>query len=124
MPHQPFVTRLLISRDHWQHHRCRSQEEKTMRKSIAVAAIMIVVGLTQAASAHEEKQTCRNEQGAERLSSEQFQRKIDDLGYTIRRLEDKRGCIEAHLIDRSSGGSVEALFNAATGELVRARPAS
>ncbi len=92
-----------------------------MHKTIAIAAITIVLGLTGAASAHGDGRFCRGDQGREQISAEKFRQQVDGLGYAIDRQRTKHGCIEAYLVDRSSGGRVKALFSAANGELVRAR---
>lgn len=92
-----------------------------MRKLTPIAAIILGLGLTGAALADHER-NCRTVATAERLSIDQFRQKVDALGYDLVRSDAEHNCIEAHLIDRSSGGRVKALFHATTGELVRAMP--
>jgi hypothetical protein len=53
-----------------------------------------------------------------------MRQKIEDLGYDVRRLKSEYGRFEAHIVDRRSGGGVEAEFSARTGDLIRAKPAS
>lgn len=56
----------------------------------------------------------------QQISAESMTRKINDLGYDVRRLELEDGIFKAHLVDRQSGGAVRAIFHGSTGELLRA----
>jgi hypothetical protein len=58
---------------------------------------------------------------ARAISDGDLKVKIDQLGYDVRRLEAKDRHYEAHLVDRGSGGAVEATFDKSSGELVSAK---
>jgi len=95
-----------------------------MRRMITIATVTIVAGFAGAASAHDSGTLCKKDHDGQQFSRQKFRRDLDALGYDINRLRTKRGCIEAHLTDRGSSGKVRAIFDATTGELLRARPAS
>ncbi len=56
------------------------------------------------------------------MTTDAMTRKVNDIGYDVRRLEAKQGRYEAHLVDRESGGGVKAHFDGRSGELLRAEP--
>ena len=49
--------------------------------------------------------------------------RFEQLGYEVRRLKAEDRHYEAHMVDRASGGAVEATFDKVSGELIGARPA-
>ncbi len=92
-----------------------------MRKISAWVALMATMAIAGPAFASEKAPDCSRAHGQEILSFETMRQKLEGLGYEVRALEIEKGCFEAHLIDRQSGGAVKALFRAGDGELVRAR---
>ena len=59
-----------------------------------------------------------------RVSIEAMRQKIETLGYEVRRLKVNDGVFKAQIVERQSGGAVRAIFDLATGELIRAKLAS
>ena len=57
---------------------------------------------------------------AGQISVQTMKRKINELGYEVRRIETEHGYFEAHLVEKQNGGAVKAQFDMTTGELVRA----
>jgi peptidase YpeB-like protein len=55
------------------------------------------------------------------MSEGDIKGKIAKLGYDVRWLETKDRHYEAHLVDRASGGAVEATFDKSSGELIGAK---
>ncbi|MFZ5790217.1 MAG: PepSY domain-containing protein [Pseudomonadota bacterium] len=94
-----------------------------MRKTLSVAAVALIAGIGGPAFA-EDRRDCEGEAGPSQVSEEALVKKIDDLGYDVRRFEADDGCFEAHVVDRESGGAVKAIYSRIDGELLRAKPAS
>ena len=88
-----------------------------MRKILAFAAVAII-GLAGAAYAADQAQDKTTKPA---ISTEQMKAQIDKLGYDVQHLKRGDGAYKMHLIDRETGGRVEARFDGKTGELVRAR---
>lgn len=94
-----------------------------MRTQIALAAL-IGVAIISPALAGEHSMSRQHQPAIASISPETLRQKIYNLGYDLRRLEAEHGRFEAHMVDRQSGGAVEAVFDGATGELVQAKPKS
>jgi len=58
------------------------------------------------------------------VSAQTMRQKIDDLGYDVLRLKSEHGRFFTRIIDRQSGGGVDAEFSVETGDLIGARPLS
>ncbi len=86
---------------------------------VAAATIAALVVGAPYALANRDHQTYQSVQNS-RISAESMKQKIDDLGYYVRRLEFKHGLYEARIIEKEMSGGVKALFDGATGELIRA----
>lgn len=93
-----------------------------MRKQMIFAALL-GFALTAPALADDHAKD-----GADRMrdavSAPAMRQKIDALGYDVLRLKSEHGRFFARIIDRQSGGGVDAEFSARTGDLIRARPLS
>ena len=90
-----------------------------MRKMIvsgALAAAAFLAVPAFAAGDHEDQQAPAREQ----ISTENMKQKIENLGYDVRHLEMENGNFEVHLVEKTSGAGVKAIFQGETGELVRA----
>jgi hypothetical protein len=55
------------------------------------------------------------------ISEAELKAQMDNLGYDVRRFNAEDRHYEVYLIDRASGGAVEAKFDKATGDLVGAK---
>jgi hypothetical protein len=55
------------------------------------------------------------------MSAAELTTTIERLGYEVRHLKADDEHFDAHLIDRTSGGAVEAKFNTSSGDLIGAR---
>ncbi len=84
--------------------------------SIAVLIGTIGIGTIGPALAQTERPQAR-----QAISIETMKQKIDALGYDVRRVKVHRGVFKARIVERQSGGVVEAIFDRTDGELVRAR---
>jgi hypothetical protein len=91
-----------------------------MRTQFILAALA-GLAITGAALADDHAKDRRHENALTSISAETMRQKIDGLGYDVRRLKSEHGRFEAHIVDRQSGGGVEAVFSAGTGELLRAK---
>ncbi len=58
--------------------------------------------------------------GSARISAEAMTKKINELGYDVRRLTSEAGHFEAQIVERKSGSVVKAKFNRNDGELIYA----
>ena len=94
-----------------------------MRRQLILAALT-GLAITGVALADDHAKDRRRETALTSISVESLRQKINELGYDIRRLKSEDGRFKAHIVDRQSGGSVEAIFNVETGELLRAKPKS
>jgi hypothetical protein len=73
------------------------------------------------ALAHEESQAKQISSQEQRISPTKMKARLNDLGYDVRRIEMEHGKFDARVVERQSGRTVKATFNAHTGELVRAK---
>ena len=94
-----------------------------MRKTAALTAITLFAGMIGPALADDDNNACRSEHARQPISIDKMTNQIDKLGYDVRRLKTDDGCFKAQIIDRESGGVVEATFSRTNGELTRASPA-
>jgi Peptidase propeptide and YPEB domain len=93
-----------------------------MRKTLILATLATLVAATIPAAADDQERGQSAQ--ANPVSADEMKARIDKLGYDVRRLKSDDGYFKTIIVDRNSGGAVRATFNAATGELVRARLAS
>jgi hypothetical protein len=52
---------------------------------------------------------------------ETVQKKVQEMGYEVRRVRLDDGCYKVYITEKTTGGEVEAYFNPANGELERAK---
>jgi hypothetical protein len=95
-----------------------------MCKSLVLATMVLATGMGAAALARDDGESCQRVGQMEMISIDAMKQKIDNLGYDVRRIETERGCFEAEILDRVSGGGVKATFSRANGELLWAKLAS
>lgn len=95
-----------------------------MRNILILATLATLGAAITPAAADDVERGCRQGTQANPISADDMKARIDKLGYDVRRFKNDDGCFKTTLIERNSGGAVRATFNAATGELVRASPAS
>jgi hypothetical protein len=82
---------------------------------IGAIAASVVAGATLA---HEESWPRQDSSQEQRISPIEMKAKLNDLGYDVRRIEAEHGKFDARLVERRSGRTVKATFNARTGDLV------
>ena len=90
------------------------------RFGIFIGAIAAIV-FAGATLAHEESRPRQDGSQEQRISPSEMKARLNDLGYDVRRIEAEHGKFDARLVERRSGRTVKATFNARTGELVRAK---
>jgi len=95
-----------------------------MRKFVILATLATLGATIVPAAADNAERACRQSRETKAISTDDMKARIDQLGYEVRSLKSDDGCFRTTIVDRNSGGAVRALFNAATGELVRASLAS
>ncbi len=95
-----------------------------MRKFVILATLATLGATIVSAAAANAERACRQSRETKAIAADDMKARIDKLGYDVRRLKSDDGCFRTTIVDRNSGGAVRALFNAATGELVRASLAS
>ncbi len=86
---------------------------------VAAATIAALVVGAPYAFANRDHQTHQSVQSSQ-ISAESMKQKIDNLGYYVRQLKFKHGLYEARIVEKEMRGGVKALFDGATGELIRA----
>ena len=94
-----------------------------MCKSLVLATMILTLGMGAAALACDDGESCHR-LGQMEISIDAMKQKIDNLGYDVRHIDTERGCFEAEIIDRGTGGGVKAMFSRASGELLWAKLAS
>ena len=95
-----------------------------MRTEITLAVVLGLAALAAPALAHDHAKSRPHDSTRNAISAEAMRQKITDLGYDVDHLKSEHGRFEARIVDRESGGVVEAVFSATSGELVRAKPKS
>jgi len=92
-----------------------------MRKIAAFTAITLFLGAAAPALADSDCRvdTCASAEST--ISIETMKKNIEDLGYSVRRLTIDDGCFKAVIVDRATGGAVQAKFSLTTGDLIVAR---
>jgi hypothetical protein len=93
-----------------------------MKPILSLAVFAMIVGAAGAAPAHYSEQECRLASRETPISIETMKQKIGDLGYAVDRFATGRSCYEVVIVDRETGGRVNALFDMANGNLVGAEP--
>lgn len=91
-----------------------------MRMTSTFAAVTVALGMSGAALAEGEKTTCMSP--AKAVSADAIKADMDQLGYDVLSLKTDDGYLKARIVDRDSGGMVNATFDPVTGELLRAKP--
>lgn len=87
-----------------------------------VIPLAIIIGLTASGIALAEglARDGKGDAQTRAVAEVDLRAKIDKLGYDVRRLREEGRHFEAQIVDRASGGAVEATFDK-SGELVRAK---
>jgi opacity protein-like surface antigen len=88
-----------------------------MRTILALAAVA-VIGVAGAAYATDQAREKTQERV---ITADQMKFKIGQLGYDVDRIKEDDAAYKARLIDRDSGGRVNATFDAKTGALMHAK---
>ena len=91
-----------------------------MRKYLFPAALAAVLAGTSLAQASDDRTACTTAPSSQWLSAQDLASKLEAQGYAVRRLELKRGCGEARLIDKN-GVRTEVYFDPATGAIIDRR---
>jgi hypothetical protein len=92
-----------------------------MRRIAAFTAVALLMGTVGLAVADDSTTASAREPVTPLISLDAMTQKIDALGYDVDRLKVDHGRFEARIVDRQTGGVVEAIFSMTTGELVRAK---
>ena len=88
----------------------------TARNTAITASIALLIGaagVTLAQGSHAK--------GPQPVSISAMRQKIEALAYNVRRIKVDDGVFKAQIVERQSGGAVEAIFDLSTGELIRAK---
>ncbi len=83
-------------------------------------AVVLGLGASGIALAESPARAHKTDVQERAISAADLKAKVDKLGYDVRRLTEEEHYFEAHIVDRASGGAVEARFDK-SGELVRAK---
>lgn len=87
-------------------------------------AIIAGIGATSFALAEAPTRELKSDAQPRAISVAVLETQIDALGYDVRKLKAEEKHYEAHIVDRRSGGAVEATYDRTSGELLGARLAS
>jgi hypothetical protein len=91
-----------------------------MRTILALAAA-VVVGATAAAYATDRAHDGTKSAAQHAIPAGQIKINVDKLGYDVERTKGRDGIYKMRLVDRATGGKVDAAFDANTGELMYAK---
>jgi hypothetical protein len=91
-----------------------------------IVPLAVIAGLGAASYALAEAPTRELKTDAQprAISVAVLKARIDELGYDVRRLKAEEKHYEAYIVDRASGGAVEATYDRTSGDLLGARLAS
>jgi hypothetical protein len=84
-------------------------------------AIIAGLGATSFALAEAPTRERKSDAQPRAISVAILKAQIDELGYDVRKLKAEEKHYEAYIVDRRSGGAVEAIYEKASGELLGAR---
>jgi hypothetical protein len=88
-----------------------------MRKIVVLGAIVALLGGASIAEARDSRVSCTSAPASQWLSTSELAAKFAAQGYTVRKIETRRSCGEADLID-GNGIRTEVRFNPADGAIV------
>jgi hypothetical protein len=88
-----------------------------MHKIVILSAIVAVLGGATLAEARDSRVSCTSTPASQWLSTSELSAKLAAQGYTVRKIELKRGCGEADLLD-SNGVRTEVRFDPTNGTIV------
>jgi hypothetical protein len=86
-----------------------------MQKTMIIVGIALFLGSAGASLA-----APNHSDAPQKVTMEEMQKRIEVLGYDVRRLRVRDGVFKADIVERQNGGAVRARFDLATGELIRA----
>lgn len=93
-----------------------------MRNALIIGATVLSLSAGVPAFAQGGGDYCPKVPKEQMIPVETVQKKVQEMGYEVRRTRFDDGCYKVYITDKASGGEVEAYYNPATGELVRAKP--
>jgi hypothetical protein len=88
-----------------------------MHKIVILSAVVAVLGGATLAEARDSRVSCTSTPASQWLSTSELSAKFAAEGYTVRKIELKRGCGEADLVDRN-GVWTEVRFDPTNGAIV------
>lgn len=91
-----------------------------MRTMLALAAA-VVVGATATAYATDQARDGTKSATQRAIPASQIKISVDKLGYDVERTKEHDGIYRMRLVDRATGGKVDAAFDVNTGELMSAK---
>lgn len=92
-----------------------------MRYVLATAMSLLVATTIIPAAAQSGGDYCPKVPREQMIPIETVQQKVKEMGYEVRRVRFDDGCYKVYITEKTTGGEVEAYYNPANGELVRAR---
>lgn len=92
-----------------------------MRYVIATAMTVLAAVANISANAQSGGDYCPKIPREQMIPDETVQQKVKEMGYEVRRVRFDDGCFKVYITEKTTGGEVEAYYNPANGELVRAR---
>jgi hypothetical protein len=92
-----------------------------MRYVLATAMTVLAAVANIPANAQSGGDYCPKVSREQMIPVETVQQKVKEMGYEVRRTRFDDGCYKVYIIEKTTGGEVEAYYSPATGELVRAR---
>lgn len=92
-----------------------------MRYVLATAMTVLAASASMPASAQRGGDYCPKVAQEQMVPVETVEQKVKAMGYEVRRVRFDDGCFKVYITEKASGGEVEAYYNPANGELVRAK---
>jgi hypothetical protein len=91
-----------------------------MRTLLIAATAALGLGISAPAFAQGSGNYCSQVHPEQRIPAETVQKNVQEMGYDVRRVRFDGGCYKVYHTEKTTGGDVEAYYNPANGELVRA----
>lgn len=88
----------------------------------ALTTVTLLVVMGESTMAEDDNGACRSAQQNHLISANAMAKKIQQLGYDVRRFKVDTGCFKARIIEHKTGGVVDATFSRANGQLLGAKP--
>jgi len=92
-----------------------------MRNAFAVGVTVLALGIVGPTFAQQSGDYCPKVPREKMIAEEAVKKNVQNLGYEVRRVRFDDGCYKVYITEKTTGSEVEAYYDPASGELVRAK---